>query len=181
MSEMQGKLDAAQDNRPTRAMSAMQVNAMVEASRFGQARFWRSVDQSAGEDACWPWKRPLDRDGYGQVHYLGSGFRAHRIAFCLSGLDIPEGHQIDHLCRNRACVNPKHLEPVLPRVNLIRGDRVKKKTECKNGHAFTGATRVYMVGDEVHTGNRCRICDADRRRKYQKDAKKVSMCIAGWE
>lgn len=86
------------------------------------ARFWAKVDRTTG-DACWPWTARLDRDGYGTLKMpTGRSIRAHRFAYELLVGPIPEGLVIDHLCRNRRCVNPAHLEPVTAEENWRRGD-----------------------------------------------------------
>lgn len=87
-----------------------------------EVRLWRKVDTSAGPDECWPFTGAY-RNGYGA---LGSGRRdegivyAHRVAYLDHVGPIPEGYQIDHLCRNRPCCNPQHLEAVTQLENLRR-------------------------------------------------------------
>lgn len=85
-----------------------------------EERFWSKVEKSSG---CWAWTGHKNRNGYGwTLGPKGKGESAHRIAYELLVGPIPEGLQIDHLCRNRACVNPDHLEPVTQRVNWQRGN-----------------------------------------------------------
>lgn len=88
-----------------------------------ELRFWAKVDKSGGVDACWPWIAHLAWNGYGEFrvsqHCL---VKAHRYAYILLVGPVPAGLDLDHLCRNRACCNPGHLEPVSRRVNARRGE-----------------------------------------------------------
>lgn len=123
---------------------------------------------------CWEWLGAKDQDGYGAHYVRGLGQRrAHRLVYELLVAPIPAGLQLDHLCRNRGCVNPAHLEPVTTRVNLLRGDthaaRNAAKTACIHGHPFDE--------DNTHVRRRghreCRTCIRERARAYrarQKDA-----------
>src|ERR1043166_7135723 len=86
-------------------------------------RFWEKVDRSS-DDECWPWIARIDTKGYGQFFFEGRQQRAHRVAYCLLVGQIPEGLDLDHLCRNRACVNPSHLEAVDRQANLLRGETI---------------------------------------------------------
>lgn len=115
-------------------------------------RFWSKVD--VGD--CWQWTACTQR-GYGRF-MAGDGLkRAHRFAYELLVGPIPEGQQLDHLCRNRGCVNPDHLQAVDARTNVLRGESFiahqARQTHCKRGHEFTPAnTRRYR-------GRRfCRAC-----------------------
>lgn len=72
-------------------------------------------------DGCWNWKGTLFRNGYGAFGVSGKTCGAHRVAYELAIGPIPAGLQLDHLCRNRGCVNPGHLEPVTGTVNTGRG------------------------------------------------------------
>ena len=134
---------------------------------FGWERFWTKVNKS-GE--CWLWTAGLYHDGYGKFWDGKRHCRAHRFAYELLVAPIPDGLQLDHLCRVRHCVNPAHLEAVDCRTNLLRGTGLTAtkaaQTHCVHGHPF----------DEVNTyikpnGARgCRICrnrhaEASRRRR----------------
>lgn len=124
--------------------------------RDAAERFWAKVDKS-GE--CWPWTATIDRYGYG-TFWLGRKVGAHRAAYELTRGPIPAGMDIDHLCRNRACVNPDHLEPVTRRVNVLRGAAPTaaawREGRCKNGHPRT-PENTYVRSEK---SRQCRICMA---------------------
>lgn len=82
-------------------------------------RFWAKVDKDAD---CWEWRGSRNHKGYGLARRRdGKGIQAHRLAYELTVGPIPEGLEIDHLCVNRGCVNPSHLEPVTHTENIRRG------------------------------------------------------------
>lgn len=122
-------------------------------------RFWEKVKPS--DSGCWEWTASLN-GGYGAFH-VGSRRMAlaHRVAFVALCGEIPPGRQLDHLCRNRKCVNPEHLEPVSQRENILRGDGPSaynaSKTHCKRGHELTqGNVHEYRRGSGVRRV--CREC-----------------------
>jgi HNH endonuclease len=77
---------------------------------------------------CWIWQRSTDKDGYPYFKSDGAVIRAHRFYFVCAGKRIPEGKELDHLCQNRLCVNPDHMEPVTHVENVRRGRRCNHLT-----------------------------------------------------
>jgi len=93
-------------------------------------------------DGCWIWQRALS-SGYGNIKHVGRMWRAHRLSYVAWRGPIPKGLVLDHLCLNKSCVNPWHLEAVTDHANILRAFGVPApgdtKTICRNGHAmFTG-------------------------------------------
>jgi HNH endonuclease len=115
---------------------------------------------------CWNFDKPSKSTGYGQFSVgRQKGLLAHRVAYELWYGEIPAGTEVDHVCRNRACCNPAHLEAVTHRVNTLRGAAPSAvnavKTECGNGHKFTSAnTYIDKRGSRC-----CRACARDKRRR----------------
>ncbi|WP_220188598.1 HNH endonuclease signature motif containing protein [Streptomyces phytophilus] len=116
-----------------------------------EARFWAKVQPTG---FCWEWTASKLR-GYGQFGLrAGKLVRAHRFAYELLVGPIPEGLELDHLCRNRSCVNPDHLQPVTHRLNA---GRRPMRSHCPNRHEFT-PENTYE-----HAGHRyCRTCRSER-------------------
>lgn len=88
-------------------------------------RFWAKVDLPSG-DGCWAWTAGSTTEGYGRLWVDGRFVYPHRFSYEHFIGPIPDGHDIDHLCRNHACVRPDHLEPVTRRENLLRGDTLTR-------------------------------------------------------
>lgn len=104
--------------------------------------FWVKVIPEPNS-GCWLWLAAVDWDGYGQFWDKEKRLnkRSHRFAYEVEFGEIPDGLQIDHLCRTRNCCNPLHLEAVTPKVNTLRGESIQaknaQKTHCVKGHEFT--------------------------------------------
>ena len=125
---------------------------------FGYSRLsWRFWDKVAVmPDGCWDWTAYRNRDGYGQFAGEGNSL-AHRVSYAGLVAPIPNGLQIDHLCRNRSCVNPSHLEVVTLQENTRRGLKEELKTHCPQGHPYEG-DNLYL-----HSKTGWRQCHTCRR------------------
>lgn len=112
-------------------------DALIEA----RERFWSKVDKIAG--GCWNWKAGRSSGGYGRfAPSHNKTVYAHRASLLLADISIPDGMVVDHVCRNRGCVNPEHLRVVTPRVNSLENSEAVTasnavKTHCDQGHELS--------------------------------------------
>jgi HNH endonuclease len=130
-------------------------------------RFWSKVDKCA-PNGCWQWIGRLSYAGYGQFYVGDRCFRPHRTSYEWERGPIPDGLELDHLCRNRGCVNPDHLEAVTHKENVRRGRalevmlaRKRAVTHCPKGHPYEG--------DNLWTNSRghrwCKTCRREGMRR----------------
>jgi len=116
------------------------------------------------EGDCWTWAASHNPAGYGLVRFDGKTCRAHRVVYTLLIGPIPVGLELDHRCRNHACVNPSHLEPVTGSENVLRGLKgYALRTLCRSGrHDITDPENIYV---KPSTGNRkCLTCQRESAR-----------------
>jgi hypothetical protein len=135
----------------------MNMHTVTSAELFD---FFRQVQIiGISNDDCWNWTGGLNNYGYGRISVGGKRVLAHRYSYTLFKGKIPEGKVIDHLCRNRKCVNPTHMEPVTNSENVKRGEK-KQRTYCIRGHLLSGSNlKIRKNGTRF-----CRACDRDRVR-----------------
>ncbi len=107
-------------------------------------RLFRRVERT--DSGCWLWTGALN-GGYGRIHHSpGRVLYTHRAAYELLVGPVPEGMDLDHLCRNRACCNPDHLEPVTRRENLLRGDTLTAAHAADRPCGFAGCKNCRRFG-----------------------------------
>lgn len=135
----------AASTAPAMAVSTLEVPMQADLTHLLRLHANR-IDLDA-PNGCWLW--------LGRVN--GTGYGPHRRYYIAVHGSIPEGHDLDHLCRVRACVNPEHLEPVTRQVNTQRGLRGSLVTHCPKGHEYT------PENTRLHHGRReCRECTRER-------------------
>lgn len=117
-------------------------------------------------NGCWNYTRSKSKKGYGKLSAWGKFMLAHRVSYIVFRGEIPKGLFLDHLCRNPSCINPKHLEIVTNRENILRGEGIPaknyRKIQCIHGHPFDKENTGYKPD-----GRRmCLTCKSNHNKKY---------------
>lgn len=139
-----------------------------------EERFWLKVDKNgpiirSDLGPCWTWLGAKGHHGYGRFRVGDKTVSAHRFAYEILVGPIPAGLEPDHLCRNPACVNPGHLEPVTHQMNNQRGDKQnlgkaeRSRTHCPQGHPYDAANTYIDRNGSRH----CRTCNREKNRRRQ--------------
>ena len=132
-------------------------------------------DKTSQLNGCWIWNGKPTNAGYGLGTYLVNGkwirIGAHRLSYETFVGKVPKGLVLDHLCRNRMCVNPTHLEAVSQRENVLRSPisltaQNTRKTHCPQGHKYD-LINTYKRKDRLHDNRGCRICRYNAYLKYK--------------
>jgi hypothetical protein len=125
---------------------------------------------SAAASGCWQWTGPINVKGsgagYGQTRYMGLRYLVHRLVYELVVGPIRVGLTLDHLCRNRSCVNPEHLEQVSLAENRARARKTDPSGArcCPSGHAYAGDNILWGISHGRRT-RRCRRCNRERQQR----------------
>ena len=121
------------------------------------------------ESGCWVWIGHCNKAGYGAIQMRDGLKRAHKVIWeHLNGV-VPQGLELDHLCRVRCCVNPDHLEAVTHDENMKRSI-YGIRTHCEKGHEFTVSNTYYRVGG----GRRCRECSRTYLKEYKREKRRAN-------
>jgi hypothetical protein len=155
----------------TKTLAALNEIALDDAQRLAAVRKLITRFEGCILD-CWLWSGPKNAKGYGTIYFNGTTQATHRLAYAAIVGPLPPNKVLDHLCRNRACFNPEHLEVVTSRENTRRGigpqlaaQRMLSVTHCPKGHPYDEAN-TKRAKDGSRT---CRECHrAAQRARYRR-------------
>lgn len=128
------------------------------------------------ENTCWEWQGSRSPEGYGRIGTPIGPVYAHRVSYEIHHGPIPEGRVVDHICNNRCCVNPAHLQAITHRQNVLRGEApnvlIHWTGHCSNGHDLSDPRHAYRRPDNGAVV--CRTCNRERGRARYWAQRKVS-------
>lgn len=141
-------------------------------ARYAEAKIEALLRKSRLEDGCWVYEGTITKFGYGRMTYQGVLMHVHRWAYEQLVCPIPDGLVPDHTCENKACFNPRHLELVTVRENLLRSPNTKAaqnaaKTHCLRGHELAGWNLVERVQRGNGPQRVCRTCSIIHKRAWK--------------
>lgn len=125
------------------------------------------------DSGCWQWTGFIDKAGYGRIRdghgRAGESLYGHIVSYLIHCGPIPSNYELDHLCRNRWCVNPDHLEAVPHRINALRGEaptvKLHRLGRCKNGHEINAQNTCFRRGTKKVVY--CKICRREKRARQR--------------
>jgi hypothetical protein len=129
------------------------------------ARLMRNVVR-VPESGCWLWEGAVSKLGYGRIAFEGKAKFAHRVAFTTLVGEVPDGMELDHLCKVRSCVNPYHLEPVTRLENMKRSGAFvyrQQRSHCPKGHELTEDNKYFAACSNKYL---CRACLKARKQRH---------------
>ncbi len=180
------KVGPKRGSRPAPALTNNRIRSAIMAKPFPsdisddvKARFWAKVD-ARSPDECWPWRSTHTEKGYARISWQRKNYFAHRLAYELTHGPISADMVIDHICRNRGCVNPAHLEPVTIKQNTLRGVGITAtyaaSDTCPKGHPRVLSN---IPENSKQKGQRaCRACHNERNRQRRKRISMERLALA---
>lgn len=146
--------------RMAKSLDVLLAEVNASAPSGPTARLLRRTTEVGG---CWLWQGGLKENGYGAFGVEGKKVHVHRWSYAQFVGPIPEGYEVDHLCRVRNCINPAHLEAVTLAENRAR--RVAAHTHCPRGHSLSGDNVRPQRDRQGYVTRVCRICERSRKRE----------------
>jgi hypothetical protein len=132
----------------------------------------------ASERWCWFWDGPVNRNGYSRTTIDGRTIVLHRLIYQIVKGPLTKAKVLDHLCRERRCCNPDHLQPVTSKENTRRGNsgpgHNARKATCKRGHKLSGANVRIRKRGKSGKERVCKACRREREAAQKKDLQELS-------
>ncbi len=135
-------------------------------------RIWKFIKIPKDPNGCWIWIGCFHWNGYGQLTFDHEHYRSHRFVYEYLVDQIPKGIELHHVCENRRCVNPFHLQPLTPKEHMMKGMGIGRinieKTHCNHGHKFTKENIINYNGWRY-----CRKCKDRIDREYRNKKRQI--------